>query len=798
MIIQNFMFQPQLIAPIIVIGFLIYFVLKYFVEYRAQAKRLLKHLNDVKLKVGKINGTAVAEQRAALSAIFRDSELSHSWQEYAETLHNQYQVRDGENHITRIRSTAPAAYFFSIQKVIETPLKTEYFKHLPGILTGIGIIGTFGGLMLGLHHFNPSNPARVQESVTNLLNDVLYAFGGSMSSIVVAMFITNSEKNNLRKCISALEQLTEAIDSIFDAGVGEEYLAELVRHTQESSAQTRMLKDSLVTDLREMLQNLVDTQVRENLNLAQTLSTSYQESGRDIATQISAAIETSFREPLDQLAKSVQMATNDQSGNVQSLLQEVLVAFMQKLEGTFGNQFTGMQEMLQQSITSMQQMQGMFSGLVQDMRAASESSSHAIQSQLAKTLADMHDNQQLMQTAMNDMIVSLQSAVVNIGAQGEQAGGRMGEQIERIFAESEARQEAMAAQMQTFVDTLKESVGKGQDETMQRISASVEQLSQHLGEVMQNFDASRKTMDSASGKAFEMQQEQMARTLAEMRTHQSTLQENLAQGQNDAMVKITATVDDLGGKLHGIVTNFEKNRHAMDEQSLVAQQQLQASTTSHLETLSVQVKSLLTALQQGQEANRQTIKLLGEQTDRSVAGLERGADKVNVAMDAFTTAGKTITDISSTSAHLAGQIQGSATELGAASKLINASLGDYRQQVEAMAKSIALIEGLVANAQIEGGMRSQVLADMKAVSERMRVLNLEANEFLERVTGVIGKSFDSFGTGIEKSLSRSLASFDAELERAIKALGGGVQELADNLETFGDIVEKSTRSQRAA
>ena len=34
--------------------------------------------------------------------------------------------------------------------MVDAPLRTEFYKHLPGILTGLGIIGTFSGLIIGL------------------------------------------------------------------------------------------------------------------------------------------------------------------------------------------------------------------------------------------------------------------------------------------------------------------------------------------------------------------------------------------------------------------------------------------------------------------------------------------------------------------------------------------------------------------------------------------------------------------------------------------------------------------------
>ena len=47
----------------------------------------------------------------------------------------------------------PAEAYFNSQYVVDSRLRTEFFRHLPGIFTGVGIIGTFSGLITGLRQF---------------------------------------------------------------------------------------------------------------------------------------------------------------------------------------------------------------------------------------------------------------------------------------------------------------------------------------------------------------------------------------------------------------------------------------------------------------------------------------------------------------------------------------------------------------------------------------------------------------------------------------------------------------------
>lgn len=159
--------------------------------------------------------------------------------------------------------------------------------------------------MIGLHHFDPSTPEQVSASVANLLRDVLYAFLGSAFAIAFSILVTMFEKWRLARCYKNLESLTASIDQLFEGGVGEDYLSQLLSSTKENTTHAKQLKDGLVSDLREMLQNLVDSQVRENQKLAETLSSTYRESGQQIAEQVSGAIETSLKSPLDKIIDSV-------------------------------------------------------------------------------------------------------------------------------------------------------------------------------------------------------------------------------------------------------------------------------------------------------------------------------------------------------------------------------------------------------------------------------------------------------------------------------------------------------------
>lgn len=169
--------------------------------------------------------------------IMRHPPLAHLWREYAQTLHAVTTPgTSGKPRVVAWRATAMAESFFTEQALVEIPLKTEFYKHLPGILTGLGIIGTFAGLIAGLTHFEvSSNAETVRTSLRGLIQGVGHAFKVSAAAIALAMLLTWIEKSLVAARMRQVVRLVQRIDSLFESGVGEEYLARLV-HASETSA----------------------------------------------------------------------------------------------------------------------------------------------------------------------------------------------------------------------------------------------------------------------------------------------------------------------------------------------------------------------------------------------------------------------------------------------------------------------------------------------------------------------------------------------------------------------------------
>jgi len=459
----------------------------FFTRFVFPALRLSRELDSAIAALkdirSRINGNVV-ELGEIESKAMSGPALSHLWSEYAKTLHPQRE--DGENgqsRIVRWRATSLADTFFSEQAVVDTRLKTEYYKHLPGILTGLGIIGTFTGLIIGLGRFKvPKDLTKVQEQLGQLIDSVGHAFYVSAAAIALAMLFTWIEKSLVAARYRQVELLRELVDSMFKGGAGEEYLERLVAAAETSATQAAHIKNALVADLKEILTTLANQQIAAQA----------QHTGQ-MSVDVGKAISESLGPPMDAISKAVQGVSANQGEAVNKMLTDVLATFSAQMRDMFGGQMQGMSDLLRETSESMRATALQFGQLAANMDAAGTNTVDAMGEKLGKALDGM-----------------------------------------------EARQQAMNAQMAAFVDQIRALVGESQSESsrkLQEVLTSVgDQVAGVVAELRRQAEASAESQgqrqerfESATGAAIGSLSEQMERLLAQSVETNRSLQDTVAR-----------------------------------------------------------------------------------------------------------------------------------------------------------------------------------------------------------------------------------------------------------------------------
>src|SRR5574340_962867 len=367
--------------------------------------------------------------------------LEHLWREYSGSLHKQTEADSLTGQpATRMRSTMPAGVIFRPEIIVDIPLRTDFFKHLPGLFTGVGIIGTFYGLLVGLQAFEVSeNAIIVRNSLNKLLHGVWEAFLVSAAAITLAMVITFIEKLVIAGLNAKVEKIVQLLDALFEGGAGEEYLARLVKASESSSNQTASL---LKGELKQMLAELSEKQIAA-ANAASSA----------LGDRIVGSIEASLKAPLTEIAESFKRVRNDQEAAVQSMLSNVLQAFSQQMQELFGNQVTGINNLQQETI-------------------------------------------QALQAA----VVTLEQMASNVAAAGQRSTSAMADQLAESMAAAEARQRLMNEKMTEFIDQLRQAVANSQGETQAKLQSTLDDLAERMCVVVDNLSTQVRSATDASMK----------------------------------------------------------------------------------------------------------------------------------------------------------------------------------------------------------------------------------------------------------------------------------------------------------
>lgn len=467
-------------------------------------RRVAKGLIDLKRQTAK--DRLVIDHQAVAKRIMTDEPLKHLWSEYVETLHDQYAMVDGEEKLVNRRATLPAETFFRTEVLVDIPLRAEFFKHLPGLFTGIGIIGTFAGLILGLHHFKPSQiPEEAIRNLSGLVHTVSTAFLVSACAITAAMVATFLEKMAITAHSKQVEEICQLIDSLYAAGAGEEYLARLVKASEESATQTTQLKDSLVVDLREMMTNLVDRQIQAT-----------QASNQAMATSITQSIKSSLLEPMEAISRVVDRTTQNQGEAVQKTLSDVITSFMAKLEDVFGGQIAGLNALMQETTTSMRDTRDRFAELIANLSGAGRSAGEAMSQQLTHAMEAAELRQREMNDQMRQFVEQIRDLVSKsqletsdtLNATLEKLGTRVGqiidglsEQQAKVSETAMQRQEKLSGQAETVISNIGTTVGtliSQTSEVVQAMRESISAIRNITTESIEKMNASAETLYIAS------------------------------------------------------------------------------------------------------------------------------------------------------------------------------------------------------------------------------------------------------------------------------------------------------------
>lgn len=764
------------LLSLLVLGFLALFLVPGIIHWF--------RLRNILVSIGSLEAKTTPSEFKKL--FIRDKQLSHLWAEYSESLHTQREERDGQMHVLAVRSTIAAETYFNEQFVVDSRLRTEFFKHLPGIFTGLGIIGTFTGLIEGLRHFQVSeNAATVRASLESLMHAVGEAFLISAAAITAAMAVTFLEKLLLAALYRNTEAIAHGIDARFESGAGEEYLSRLVNASEASASQSKILKDALVKELGDILRELTASQLSTgqqlNEQLAQRIaeSTNLQveaarEDNQALGEVIAGSIEKSLKGPLDKIARSVEIASGDQSASAVQMLNDVMVSFSQRLNDLFGGQINGINELNKQTAQGMQEAVASLNALVGKLEESGKKSTDDMAAQMAASMKAMEERQSSINTQTQEFVDQIRQLVQSSQAETQQ--------------KLQATLESIGQQMTTILSQLSVSQAQVFEDNRAREQSMANRASDVVNQMTGNLSALVGKIEEGSRKTTEEMAAQMAASVKSMEERQANIntetQEFVGQirqiaqtSQVETQQKLQESIGSIGQQMTNMLTQMNESQATVFEDNRAREQAMSDRALSMVSQMSVSVESAATQMSAASQKMAQSVSTLSAATSSTVDKMSAGATRLDNAATKFAASGDNVALVMDKAAMVSGKLTELSGALTTSSGALQEALRDYKSQRDAVSVLLGDVRATVELAKKEASLTGDVLQRIETSTTKLSQAQKAADEYLDGVSQVLADSSEAFRESVVSTLAKVNHDFHTKLSSAVGLLSTAVQEL---------------------
>lgn len=761
---ELFMAYQVYIVNIVFAGVLLVVGKKYHANFYSQCDKISKALEQTAEELKKIRRDEYELRYYDIDNIISDNKfLKESWNEYKKTL-TAYQNSD----IVHLYSTQATSDYINFYAIVRN-LNIEFWQNLGGIFTGIGIFGTFAGLVIGLHGIDvtTANVDAMKAGIGNLLSGISTAFLTSVMGILCALGFNFFHNKCVIKVKDNLIAIVEILEDMYPRRTQEIWLADTLIQNKQQTEALQNLSSELAIALGDQLE--------------QKLSPSFDRLVKDLAKIMQENLAPTLqgvKESLDNLnnggVKAIGEGINDGVGN--------------ELKG-FANTLIDLQNSMQKSFAATQQTGA----------SANEKLSNMVDELTEKIAQGSSDALKAQNEQIEKMAEKMQEVTDNMSKAAVAGGG----ELSRVIAE--------------VTSVMKGSIDSAAEKQNATLTATCEQIRSVLADVNENLvkttndttkaqqtqvEAAVLQMNSIMNKmneAAESSNTEITKAIAEVSL---LLKDTLSSTAVKQKETLEETCEQIKNALNDVNENLKKATDRMVEASATAN----AALINTVDTVKNRAED--TADIYVQSAGKQAEAM----DSASVAmrqNLSATVDKLRELLDghdhAMTKAYNEFNTITQKASTIVNEASESAEKFAAAAVPVTQATNGLREQ---------MVEVVKANTDFNKAVSSQnaVLAETARMNEIALNKYLQSLDSTQKqwqayekhfagVSGELQRTFEVLESGIknyqtttDRGLKNTLADYDKSMTNTITVLSDRISELNEMTEALADSAKALRKS----
>lgn len=761
---ELFMAYQVYIVNIVFAGALLVVGKKYHANFYSQCDKISKALEQTAEELKKIRRDEYELRYYDIDNIISDNKfLKESWNEYKKTL-TAYQNSD----IVHLYSTQATSDYINFYAIVRN-LNIEFWQNLGGIFTGIGIFGTFAGLVIGLHGIDvtTANVDAMKAGIGNLLSGISTAFLTSVMGILCALGFNFFHNKCVIKVKDNLIAIVEILEDMYPRRTQEIWLADTLIQNKQQTEALQNLSSELAIALGDQLE--------------QKLSPSFDRLVKDLAKIMQENLAPTLqgvKESLDNLnnggVKAIGEGINDGVGN--------------ELKG-FANTLIDLQNSMQKSFAATQQTGA----------SANEKLSNMVDELTEKIAQGSSDALKAQNEQIEKMAEKMQEVTDNMSKAAVAGGG----ELSRVIAE--------------VTSVMKGSIDSAAEKQNATLTATCEQIRSVLADVNENLvkttndttkaqqtqvEAAVLQMNSIMNKmneAAESSNTEITKAIAEVSL---LLKDTLSSTAVKQKETLEETCEQIKNALNDVNENLKKATDKMVEASATANAALinTVDTVKNRaeDTANIYVQSAgkqAEAMDSASVAMRQNLSATVDKLQELLDGHDHAMTKAYNEFDTITQKASTIVNEASESAE----------KFAAAAVPVTQATNGLREQ---------MVEVVKANTDFNKAVSSQnaVLAETARMNEIALNKYLQSLDSTQKqwqayekhfagVSGELQRTFEVLESGIknyqtttDRGLKNTLADYDKSMTNTITVLSDRISELNEMTEALADSAKALRKS----
>lgn len=543
-----------------------------------------------------------------LQNISKDKQLAPIWSAYKKTFID-YGSMTKTNH--------QAKEFFSEYTILNVKLDVRFLNNMASSLVGLGVLGTFLGLAIGVSSIQLTNSETIKASIDTLLKGMGTAFTTSIWGMFLSLLFTLIYKYKQSKISKKINELCLSLDSEYKIELQD---LEIIQAEKQKKIIHELFNEYLVADTDEGKQ-LPKNVFRQLLEESQNQTVALQKFADDLGESIA-----------DTLEATLEKLTEENGKQLTELIEGQLVPVLNELKEIKQDSGTAIIEAAIENLSN--SMKDMMNSFKEEISGDTKKEMDEISERLSKVsvaLLSVPETMQSVSSEITSTIEILKNNVLDNISKANQESRANTEETKNLFDNANKAYENTLAEVNERMDKIIEDQ-KNNLMLFSEVTKEVQQTLDHNKnlnlEYQHILNGSKEVVEKINSIAskFQINSEHIDKTanslLESIDLHQKEVK-SVSSSQNNLLLEINKTIDKSQNVSETYIDKFETIESGLQgifkdlQNGLIEYQK----TTSG--TLNEYLVSFSTSLKDSQDSLGNILASLNEMVDDLTESVDR-------------------------------------------------------------------------------------------------------------------------------------------------------------------------------